>query len=106
MSGRWGTPPEDLPDDHPAWTLEAEYLALGILSLVLVASPERVIVGGGVMERPILMQTIRRRLPELLAGYLVTPLLAEQIDSFLVSPGLGDSAGVLGAIALAQESDM
>jgi fructokinase len=104
MSRRWDTPPEDLPDDHPAWTLEAEYLALGILSLVLIASPERIIVGGGVMERAVLMQTIRGRLPELLAGYLETPLLAEQIDSFLVSPGLGDSAGVLGAIALAQGS--
>jgi fructokinase len=101
LAARWGSPAEDLPDDHPAWRLEAEYLALGILSIVLVASPQRVIAGGGVMEHPALMGMVRERLRALVAGYLETPLLGEQIDAFLVPPALGDRAGVLGAIALA-----
>jgi fructokinase len=87
-----------------AWGLEAEYVALGILSIVLVFSPERVIVGGGVMDHAWLLDAVRRRLRRLMAGYLPTPLLGDRIDSYLVAPGLGDRAGVLGAIALAQLS--
>ncbi len=99
---RWHADPETLPDDHPAWALEAEYLALGILGIVTVVSPERVIVGGGVVERAGLLDRVRAWLPELVAGYLQTPLLGAQIDRYLVAPELGDDAGVLGAIALAE----
>lgn len=102
IAERWGLPPEELPDDHAAWPLEAEYLALGIVSIVMVASPERVIVGGGVMARRSLLPMIRSRVRQLIAGYVETPLLGERIDCYLVPPGLGDRAGVLGAIAMAR----
>lgn len=102
LAQRWGSPPEKLPDDHPGWPLEAEYAALGILSIVAVFSPHRVIVGGGVVERPGLLEMIRARLRVLDGGYLDTPMLGREIDSYLVAPQLGDDAGVLGAIALAQ----
>lgn len=98
---RWATAPAELPGDHDAWPLEAEYLALGILAIVLVASPHRVVVGGGVMQQPCLLPMVRRRLRELNAGYLDTPTLGEAIDDYLVAPELGDRAGVLGGIALA-----
>jgi fructokinase len=101
---RWQARPEELAADHQAWTLEAEYIALGVLSIVLVFSPERVIVGGGVMERAGLLERVRARLRELVAGYLDTPMLGEKIEEYLVPPALGDRAGVLGAIALAQET--
>jgi fructokinase len=104
LEQRWGLTPKELPDEHEAWGLEAEYVALGILSIVLVFSPERVIVGGGVMDHARLLDAVRRRLRRLMAGYLPTPLLVEKIESYLVAPGLGDRAGVLGAIALAQSS--
>lgn len=99
---RWGAPASKLPDEHPAWELEAEYLALGILTIVSVFSPERIVVGGGVMERAGLLALVHARLRQLVAGYLQDPLLREDIDSFLVPPALGDRAGVLGAIALAE----
>ncbi len=102
LAERWRTPPADLPDEHPAWRLEAEYVALGLLSIVCVASPERIVVGGGVMDRPLMLPMIRTRLRDLLAGYLDTPMLGERIDDYLVAPALGDRAGVLGAIALAE----
>jgi fructokinase len=102
IAARWGTAPEELPDGHPAWELEAEQLALGILAVVMVASPERVIVGGGVLNHAPLLGLIRRRLPALLNGYLRSSLLAEAIEDYLVAPALGDRAGVLGAIALAE----
>jgi fructokinase len=99
---RWGVAGDELPDDHPAWELEAEYLALGILCIVSVFSPERIILGGGVMERNGLLGQVGAKLRDLLAGYLQTPLLGEEIRAFLVPPALGDRAGVLGAIALAE----
>jgi fructokinase len=99
---RWGADPKDLADDHPAWALEAEYIALGVLAIVLVASPRRVVIGGGVMERSGLMDEVRAHLVRLNAGYLDTPLMGDEIDRYVVAPALGDRAGVLGAIALAQ----
>jgi fructokinase len=102
IAARWKQPPDQLPAEHPAWPLEADYLALGILNIVCVASPQRVIAGGGVMSHPRLLSMVRSRVRDLLAGYLDTPLLGEQIDRYLLAPGLGDRAGVLGAIALAQ----
>jgi fructokinase len=104
LAQRWKVSPDELPDEHPAWALEAEYLAQGILSIVSVASPHRVVVGGGVMERAGLAGLVRGRLRELVNGYLDTPLLGEQVDRYLVAPELGDDAGVLGAIALAQQA--
>ena len=102
LASRWGSPAEELPSDHPGWDLEARYIALGILNLVCTVSPHRVIVGGGVFERPGLLKTVRRDLQRLIAGYLETPLLREDIDRYLVVPALGDDAGVLGAIAMAE----
>ena len=96
--------PRELPDDHPAWSLEAEYVALGILAIVLVASPERIVAGGGVMERPGLLADVGAQLVELNAGYLDNPLIGEEIGRYVVAPALGDQAGVLGAIALARSA--
>lgn len=104
LAERWRARPQDLPDDHEAWALEAEYLALGILSIVCVASPHRVILGGGVMERPGLDAMVKRRLRELVGGYLDSPLLGPDIDDYIVPPALGDDAGVLGAIAMAERA--
>jgi fructokinase len=104
IAARWGADGRDLPDEHQAWPLEAEYLALGILSIVMIASPHRVVLGGGVMERSPLLRLVRRRLQGLVGGYLALPALGDGIDGYLVAPELGDDAGVLGAIALAQQA--
>jgi fructokinase len=101
IAERWGVEGSQLPEEHDAWSLEADYLAFGILAIVLVASPQRVIAGGGVMQQPGLLPRVRVRLRELVAGYLDTPYLGADIDDYVVPPELGDRAGVLGAIALA-----
>ena len=103
ITARWGVEADRLPDDHPAWELEAEYVALGILAIVLVASPQRVIAGGGVIRRAGLLARVRARLPELLAGYPPGPRIAAD-PGYIVEPALGDDAGVLGAIALVASS--
>jgi fructokinase len=105
IAERWNTSPRELPDDHPAWELEAEYVAAGIFAIVLVASPRRIVAGGGVLERPGLLAAVRARLVALNAGYLETPMMGDDIARYVVAPALGDRAGVLGAIALAQAAD-
>ena len=102
LAERWGRPAEKLPSDHPGWALEARYIALGIVNVVCAVSPHRVIAGGGVFEQPVLLATVRRYLQQLLGGYLQTPLLLDDIDRYVIAPGLGDDAGVLGAIAMAE----
>ena len=102
MEKRWSKLPLDLPSNHPAWELEANYLALGVANLVCTLSPKRIILGGGVMKNPGLIENIRRKVVKLLNNYIVSPEISERIDNYIVAPGLGDMAGVLGAIALAQ----
>lgn len=100
LLGRWGQRGETLPPDHPAWPLEAHYLGLGLVSLICTLAPERIILGGGVMQ-PLLFPLVRSEVQRLLNGYLATPAILEEIDSYIVPPALGNQAGVLGAIALA-----
>jgi fructokinase len=103
LEKRWGQRGEMLPADHPAWPLEARYLALGLVNIICTLSPQRIIMGGGVMQQPLLFPLVRREVQELLHGYLQAPAILEQIDDYIVPPALGDRAGVLGAIALAQQ---
>lgn len=102
LEDRWGQRGETLPPDHAAWPLEANYLALGLMNIICVLSPQRIIMGGGVMEQPRLFPLVRQRVQELLNGYVQAPEISERIDDYIVPPGLGSRAGVLGAIALAQ----
>ena len=102
MQARWNAPPDTLPPDHPAWDLEASYLALGLAALVGVLSPQRIVVGGGVARQPGLLPRVRARLMELLAGYVPSAAIAPDVDGYVVPPALGERAGVLGAIALAR----
>ncbi len=104
LEGRWGQRGETLPPDHPAWPLEAHYLALGLVNFICTLSPQRIIMGGGVMEQRQLFPLIRARVQELLNNYLQLPAILERIDEYIVPPGLGNRAGVLGAIALAQDA--
>jgi len=104
IEGRWQARGETLPADHPAWPLEAEYLALGLASLICTLSPQRLVVGGGIMQQAHLFPVVRRRVQELLGGYLQAPAILDAIDAYIVPPALGSRAGVLGAIALAQQA--
>jgi fructokinase len=99
---RWGKPGEELGGRSEVWELEAEYLALGVVNVICIVSPQRVILGGGVMKQPSLLPLVRARVRELLAGYIVAPELADGLDEYIVGPALGDRAGVLGAIELAR----
>jgi fructokinase len=104
LEQRWGQRAETLPAEHPAWAIEAHYLALGLVNFICTLSPQRIILGGGVMEQAQLFPLVRRKVPELLNGYVQSPAILNHIDQYIVPPGLGNKAGVLGAIALAQQA--
>jgi fructokinase len=102
MEARWGVPGRDLPMSHRAWTLEACYLALGLANWVCTLSPQRILLGGGVMQQTQLFPMIREDLARILNGYIQAPEITEQGESFVAPPQLGSRAGVLGALALAR----
>ena len=93
---RWGADAETLPPEHEAWRLQTRYLALGIVAITAVLAPERIVLGGGVMRAPGLLERVRTETKAALAGYVPTPELR--------APGLGERAGVLGAVALAHRA--
>ena len=103
MERRWGQRAETLPADHRAWDLEARYIASALTSLVLVLSPERIILGGGVMQVERLFPLIHKHLMRSLAGYVQADLLLKGIHQYVVPPLLGQQSGILGALALAEQ---
>ena len=102
MQARWGKRAQELPADHPAWVLEAHYLALGLATWVCTVSPERILLGGGVMQQASLFPMIRQELLRLLNGYIDAKPLLNDVDSYVAPPELGSRAGVLGAMVLAE----
>jgi fructokinase len=102
LEGRWQRPATELPPDHPAWELEAHYLALGLVNIICTLSPQRLIMGGGVMDQRQLFPLIHNQVYTMLNGYLQSRQILEELDQYIVPAGLGSRAGVLGAIALAQ----
>lgn len=101
---RWGQKAETLPPDHPAWELEAHYISQALHGLICAYSPQRIVLGGGIMNQTQLFSLVRQKVQDSLNGYVNHPAILSEIDTYIVPPGLGNQAGVLGAIALAQTS--
>lgn len=101
---RWGQRGDTLPNDHPAWGLEAEYIAQALASYSFMLSPQRIVIGGGVGSLPHLLPRIQQGTKALINGYIQSPAILENIESYIVSPGLGNRSGMLGAIALAEQA--
>ena len=102
LEKRWGQKAETLSPDHPAWALEAHYIALALVNYITTLSPQRIIIGGGVGGRVELLPLIRKNVQDMLNGYVQSTSITKDIDKYIVSPGLGNRAGMLGAIALAK----
>ena len=101
---RWGRKAYDLPPDHEAWTLEAAYLAQMCMNAVCAYSPEKIILGGGVMQQKHLFPMIRKKTLELLNGYVQAKEILEGIDTYITEPGLGTKSGAVGALLLARQA--
>lgn len=103
---RWGRPAQDLRGDdlERAVRIEADYLAQMAAAVTYILSPARLIFGGGVMHLDGLLDALRAQLVQLLNSYLDVPQITRDTARYVVRPALGDHAGVLGAIALADRA--
>lgn len=95
----WGTPAEELPDDHPAWDIEAKVLGRLCHNLLLSFSPQKIILGGGVMAKPGLLEKIIQSTENSLAEYMSLPNHL-QFSDIITQPGLKQHSGLFGALAL------
>ncbi|MFW6223358.1 MAG: ROK family protein [Spirochaetota bacterium] len=105
MRARWGQAAETLPPDHEAWGLEADYLAQAVATLMLSFSPDRVVLGGGVMEQQGMFDRIREQAHRLLGGYLAYVSERSALDRVVVPQSLGGDAGIRGAYLIGRQLD-
>lgn len=102
---RWGVSARELPEGHPAWELESAYLAQLCANALLTFSPEKIVLGGGVMQRKFLLPLIRRKTLKLLNGYIAHPAVEAGLEDYIVTPGLGTRSGITGAWLLALDAE-
>jgi fructokinase len=104
LEKRWGARAESLSPDHPAWDLEAHYISLALQSFICTLSPQRIVLGGGVMGQEQLLPLIREKTLAALNGYVQSQQILERIDEYIVPVALEGKAGILGAFVLAQRA--
>lgn len=97
---RWNMKGSDIPVDHPAWAMEAFYIGQAVTASILMLSPKKIVLGGGVMHQKQLFPLIRAEVQNNLNGYVSAKAVSDNIDDYIVPPGLGDNAGLCGALAL------
>jgi fructokinase len=100
---RWGKKGMELQNSTEVWEMEAYYLAQAIANYILILSPKKVIVGGGVMKQAQLFPLVREKVSNLLGGYVQSEQILEKMDEYIVPPGLGDNAGLAGALGLVRK---
>jgi fructokinase len=98
---RCGAQLGQLPEWHGQWLIEADYLGQLCAQLTLTVSPQRIVIGGGVMSHARLFAPIRARLVHWLAGYVGREAILSGAEHYIVPPALQNNAGVLGALVLA-----
>jgi fructokinase len=99
---RWNKKANELEPNHPGWVLEADYIAQALSNFICCFSPQKLILGGGVMQQNHLFPLIRSKTLEYLNNYVQSEAILANIEHYIVPPGLGNQSGILGAIALAQ----
>jgi fructokinase len=103
IQARYGIPAERLHPDHPAWELEAQYIAAGLHNLMLTLSPQKIILGGGVMQQAHLFPMIRQKLSKSINNYAGYSKYFKNLNEMIIPPALGTRSGILGALAMAQQ---
>lgn len=100
IEARWGKKGAELADRNEVWELEAYYIAQAIMNYILVYSPQKIILWGGVMHQEKLFAMVRKEVKRLLNGYVSHEMILESIDDYIVPPALGEDPGIKGAIRL------
>ena len=101
IEGRFGKKGHLLADQEEVWEIEAYYLAQALMNYTLILSPERIVLGGGVMKQKQLYPLVRQKFAELINDYVQVP----DLEQYIVAPGLEDNAGILGSLLLAADAE-
>ncbi len=101
MAERWGVQGKDLDDDHRAWELEAQYLAMVCANIFVSTAPRKIILGGGVLQHAPLIEMIRRQFIVRLNEYIDLSSWNKSLDDLIVPAALGGDSGIMGASAIA-----
>ncbi|MCW1401903.1 ROK family protein [Novosphingobium sp. MW5] len=104
IEDRWGTSLSKLASPAEKVELIAGYLGQLAANLVLLHMPDRLVFGGGVMKTPGLIEALRLATERLLGGYVRAAQLDPGLERYIVLPGLGDEAGITGAILLGKSA--
>ena len=104
LEKRWGVKGAELSGRKEVWELEAYYLGQAIVNYIMVLSPERIILGGGVSHQEQLLPMVREEVKRQLAGYIKGKGI-EDLDSYISPISLNDNQGAMGCIKLAVEAE-
>lgn len=104
LEKRWGVRGAELSDRKEVWELEAWYLGQAMANYILLLSPERIVLGGGVMHQLCLLNLVRQETVKALNGYVRTERLAD-MEHYIVGVSLNDNQGVMGAVKLAMDAE-
>lgn len=97
IKARWGASLSELPAEHEAHDFVAGYLAQLCHSLFAISAVEVIVLGGGVMKAPGLLERIRHAVEGLDSGYLPGGRRHS-----IRRPALGENSGLVGALMLGQ----
>lgn len=100
LEARTGTKGQELSEEDPIWELQAYYIAQALVNYTLTLAPEKIILGGGVMNQDHLLQKIRQQFVEQMAGYMETP----EVQEYIVRWGLPNQSGIIGGLLLGKEA--
>lgn len=100
ITGRYGLPAAELFDRTEVWELESYYIAQAITNYILTYSPQKIILWGGVMHQSQLFGLVRKKVQEMLGGYVQNPMIHEKIEEYIIPPALGENPGIMGAFGL------
>lgn len=103
LEKRWGAKGDTLTGRAEVWEMESYYIAQACVNYCMILSPERIVLGGGVMKQPALLPLVREKFTDLLAGYIRTKEVAD-VEHYIVGASLNDNQGVMGCIGLALQA--
>lgn len=99
IKARWGASLSELAADHVAHPIIADYLAQFCQMLIALYSPQRIILGGGVLQTRGLLDSIRDRAAARAGSYF-----GVDATTIITAPGLGTLSGIAGAFQLAKRA--
>lgn len=97
IHARWDSNLNELEQDHPAYAIQARYLGYLCSSLMLCFSPDRILLGGGVMQSDSLLEKTRESCRAYLNGYPKR----ENLEQIIQRPAHEGTSALIGGFLLA-----